>query len=203
MTIREIRQSAGLSQRAFAERLKIPLQTYRPIDSGRRKASSQLLQRATELLEGHHRDLELKTLDALADEYDIHPRTLRAAARDGRLQVSLTTRSVFGRPLRLATRSSVDAFVRRHYRQRYSRFAPPLHTLPRTTVPTNFASRIIGLRLRLRITQAELARRIGAANKAVIYQWESRKRRPSIVFWTRIERLAICLLATDAGKFLP
>ena len=31
---------------------------------------------------------------------------------------------------------------------------------------------------------------IGAANKAVIYQWESGKPTPSIVFWKRIEELA-------------
>jgi hypothetical protein len=36
------------------------------------------------------------TLDVLARAYAIHPRTLRAAARDGRLQVSLSTRSVLG-----------------------------------------------------------------------------------------------------------
>jgi len=29
-----------------------------------------------------------------------------------------------------------------------------------------------------------------ASTRAVIYQWESRKRTPSIVFWRRIEQLA-------------
>jgi len=43
-------------------------------------------------------------------------------------------------------------------------------------VPSNFASHLIGLRLRLRITQGELARRIGAASKAVVYLWESCRR---------------------------
>ena len=43
--------------------------------------------------------------------------------------------------------------------------------------------------LRLRLSQAQLAERIGAANKAVVYQWESRKRQPSPVFWIRIESL--------------
>jgi hypothetical protein len=38
-------------------------------------------------------------------------------------------------------------------------------------------------------TQAELARRIGAANKSVIDQWETRQRTPSIVFWARVEQL--------------
>jgi transcriptional regulator with XRE-family HTH domain len=35
-TIREIRLATGLSQRAFATRLQIPFQTYRPFDSDRR-----------------------------------------------------------------------------------------------------------------------------------------------------------------------
>jgi hypothetical protein len=30
---------------------------------------------------------------------------------------------------------------------------------------------------------------VGAAGKAVVYQWESGKRQPSPVFWLRIERL--------------
>jgi DNA-binding transcriptional regulator YiaG len=41
----------------------------------------------------------------------------------------------------------------------------------------------------LRLTQRDFARRIGAANKAVVYQWESRKRTPSPVFWKRVEAL--------------
>ena len=142
------------------------------------------------MLNQYRRDTELLTIDTVAREYHVHPRTLRAAARDGRLQVSLSTRSVFGRPIRLTSRSAVDTFVKVHYRQRYSRFAPRVAAPPITTVPSNFGSRIVGLRLRLRISQAEFARRIGAANKAVIYQWESRKRTPSIVFWSRIEQLA-------------
>jgi hypothetical protein len=35
------------------------------------------------------------------------------------------------------------------------------------------------------------ARHIGAANKAVVYQWESGKRTPSLPFWMRIEQLAM------------
>src|SRR5205814_3211385 len=85
----------------------------------------------------------------------------RAAARDGRLRVQFSTRSVFGRPIRLASRAAIDEFVRLHYRQRYSRYATPLPRPNVTVVPTNFASRLIGLRLRLHLTQAELARRVG------------------------------------------
>jgi DNA-binding transcriptional regulator YiaG len=34
-----------------------------------------------------------------------------------------------------------------------------------------------------------LAERVGAANKAVVYQWESRRRRPSPVLWQRVQTL--------------
>ena len=44
---------------------------------------------------------------------------------------------------------------------------------------------------RLRFTQDGLARRIGAAGKAVIYQWESRKRTPSPVLWQQVMRLQL------------
>ena len=45
------------------------------------------------------------------------------------------------------------------------------------------------IRADLALTQTQLAQRIGAAGKAVICQWESRKRQPSPVFWTRIDQL--------------
>ena len=38
----------------------------------------------------------------------------------------------------------------------------------------------------MRLTQGALAGRIGAAGKAVVYQWESRKRTPSPVLWQRV-----------------
>lgn len=43
--------------------------------------------------------------------------------------------------------------------------------------------------LRRVISQQQLAASVGAASKAVVYQWESGKRKPSPVFWLRIERL--------------
>ena len=42
---------------------------------------------------------------------------------------------------------------------------------------------------RLGLSQSRLAHRIGAAGKAVVYQWESRRRVPSPVFWRRVEEL--------------
>ena len=98
--------------------------------------------------------------------------------------------SVFGLPIRFASRAAIDEFVRLHYRHRYTRYATPLPRPHVTVVRSNFASRLIGLRLRFHLTQAELARRIGAANKSVIHQWETRKRTPSVVFWIRLKQLA-------------
>lgn len=45
------------------------------------------------------------------------------------------------------------------------------------------------LRRQLSMTQTQLATTIGAAGKAVVYQWQSGKRTPSPVFWRRIEQL--------------
>ena len=44
------------------------------------------------------------------------------------------------------------------------------------------AAEMLALRHQLSVLQR-------TANKAVIYQWESRKRTPSAVFWAQIERL--------------
>lgn len=107
-TIRDIRQATGYSQRIFAARLEIPFETYRAYDSDRRRVSTQIVAHATSILRQHCRDTELFTLDRLAREYHIHPRTPRAAARDGRLSVQFSNRAVSGRPIRFASRGAVD-----------------------------------------------------------------------------------------------
>jgi DNA-binding transcriptional regulator YiaG len=56
-------------------------------------------------------------------------------------------------------------------------------------VPDDYDHRLPVLRRRLGLTQTALAERIEAAGKAVVYQWESRKRRPSPVYWQRIRSL--------------
>ena len=158
-TLREIRLATSQSQRAFAAQLEIPVQTYRPLDSGRRRTPTALLDRAADILKQHRHDTELFTVDVLAREYHIHPRTLRAAARDGRLQVHFSNRAVFGRPLRLATRGAVDDFVRRFYRQRYSRFAP---SLPKFRRPRSTKLRFSAYWLA--VATSDVARRSCAAN---------------------------------------
>ena len=62
-------------------------------------------------------------------------------------------------------------------------------TAPLTEVPDDYDRRLRLLRQHLRVSQADLAARIGAAGKAVVYQWESRKRRPSPVLWQRVLEL--------------
>jgi DNA-binding XRE family transcriptional regulator len=44
---------------------------------------------------------------------------------------------------------------------------------------------------RLGLTQAQFAARVGAARKAVAYQWESGKRCPSPLFWQRAQELSL------------
>jgi DNA-binding XRE family transcriptional regulator len=95
-------------------------------------------------------------------------------------------KSVFGRPLRLATRAAGERFIATHYR----RFAgQPACPPPLPAIPADYDQKLRTLRRRLRLTQGDLALRIGAAGKAVIYQWESRRRTPSPVLWRRILQL--------------
>ena len=54
-------------------------------------------------------------------------------------------------------------------------------------VPADYDVRIRAVRQGLGLSQARFAARVGAARKAVVYQWEARKRCPSPVFWQRIE----------------
>ncbi len=178
--LRELRRAADLSQQEFAALIGVPLNTFRMWDSGLRPVPPHVLLRSQAAVTAHMRNAERLSLDQLAREFGVHERTLRAAARTGRLQVTFSSRSAFGRPIRLATRTAVQAFMRKDYR-RYGGQSPAVAPLP--SVPRDYDARLKRLRRRLRLTQHDLARRIGAANKAVVYQWESRQRRPSPVFW--------------------
>jgi DNA-binding transcriptional regulator YiaG len=184
--LRELRRAADLSQQEFAALIDVPLNTFRMWDSGLRLIPPHVLRRIQAAATAHMRNAERLSLDQLAREFGVHERTLRAAARTGRLQVTCSSRSAFGRPIRLATRAAVQAFMRKDYR-RYGGQSPAVAPLP--SVPRDYDARLKRLRRRLRLTQRDLARRVGAANKAVVYQWESRKRTPSPVFWNRVEAL--------------
>jgi DNA-binding transcriptional regulator YiaG len=184
--LRELRRAIGLGQREFAALLSIPLETFRPWDSERRVVSVAVLQRAREVVSHYQRQHERLPLCQLAKELHVHIRTLQAAVRTGRLTAHFAVQSVFGRPKRLATRAAAEQFMAMHYR-RYS--GQEVCPAPLPTVPSDYDQQLRALRRRLRLTQDGMARRIGAAGKAVIYQWEARKRTPSPVFWQRIRIL--------------
>ena len=83
--------------------------------------------------------------------------------------------------------------ARRYREQDYGRrhlAAPRASAATWSAIPRDYDARIRRLRRRMHLTQTAFAGQLGAANKAVIYQWESRKRCPSPVFWQRIESLA-------------
>ena len=184
--LRELRRLAHLGQREFAALLSVPLETLRTWDSGRRPAPVTVLHRARAAISAHERQRELLPLAGLARELHVHVRTLQAAARTGRLDTVFSVRSVFGRPMRFASRAAGERFVARHYRCFSGQQVCPD---PLPTVPHDYDERLRDLRRRKSLTQAALARHIGAAGKAVIYQWESRKRTPSPVLWQRIREL--------------
>lgn len=185
--LRCCRERLHLSQSEFAARLRVSVETYRTWNSGRRQPPRAVAIHAQELVAEPRTDAAVP-LATLAELYHVHVRTLRHAAQTGRLRVTYDTRTTFRRPRTRATRTDVESFVRRYYRQCYSRFAPrALVAWPK--VPTNYHERLLNLRRRLNLSQAGLARRLGAAGRAVVYQWESRKRTPSPLFWQRIERL--------------
>ena len=89
----------------------------------------------------------------------------------------------------MATAAAGRAFHHLYYRKTTRWTARPPRPEPLPRIPDNYDLHLVGLRTRLRMTQTELARAIGAAGKAVIYQWESRRRKPSPALGHRVELL--------------
>ena len=118
----------------------------------------------------------------------VHVRTLHAAARSGRLVVAYDTRTTFRRLRPRATLKHALDF-RRHYYGTQRR--PPATPVPLiwASVPEDYDVQLKALRRHLDISQAGFARLVGAAGKAVVYQWEARKRTPSPLFWQRVHEL--------------
>ena len=184
--MRDVRRTARLTQREFATLLSVTLETLRTWDSGRRRVPILVLRRARDVVAHHRRQEELMPLAELARELGVHLSTLQAAARTGRLQAHFSVRSVFGRPMRCASRAAGQQFLARHYRCFSGQEICPA---PLPTVPDDYDTRLRDVRSRSGLSQDALARRIGAASKAVVYQWESRKRTPSPVLWRRVLEL--------------
>ena len=95
-------------------------------------------------------------------------------------------RSVFGRPIRFASRHAGEQFIARHY---HCFSGQEICSAPLPTVPGDYDKRLRHVRRRRGLTQDALARHTAAAGKAVVYQWESRKRTPSPVLWQRVLEL--------------
>ena len=186
-TLHECRISLGQSQAAFAATLGASPESYRTWDAGRRAPPPKVLARARALAT-HRDDHELLPLPVLALLVGVHVKTLRAAARDGRLPVTYDTRTTFRHLRAHATPAAARAFRRSYYRRMVR---PDDRRTPLTwaSVPSDYSEQIRALRRARGLSQAQLATLVGAARKAVVYQWEARKRTPSPVFWRRITAL--------------
>ena len=186
-TLRECRIALGQSQAVFAATLGASPESYRTWDAGRRSPPPKVLARARALAT-HRDDHELLPLPVLALLVGVHVKTLRAAARDGRLPVTYDTRTTFRHLRARATPAAARAFRRSYYRRMVR---PDDRRTPLTwaSVPSDYAEQIRALRRARGLSQAQLATLVGAARKAVVYQWEARKRTPSPVFWQRITAL--------------
>ena len=186
-TLRECRIALGQLQAAFAVTLGVSPESYRTWDSGRRVPPPKLLARA-QALAAHRDDHDLLPLPVLALLVGVHVKTLRAAARDGRLPVTYDTRTTFRRLRARATPADAKAF-RRSYYGRTVRPADRRAPLMWASVPSDYDAQIRALRRARGLSQAELATLVSAAHKAVVYQWEARKRTPSPLFWQRLTAL--------------
>jgi DNA-binding transcriptional regulator YiaG len=198
--LRQCRDELRLSQAAFAARLGVALETYRTWDAGRRVTPAAIERRA-HALAGHPDEHQLLPLAVLAGMVGVHVRTLHLAARLGRLTVDYDTRTTFRRLRPRATLAAAFTFRAMHYRK-HGRRGPVPPPLTWDDVPADWSGQIRRLRAQLGLSQAQFAAAIGAARKAVVYQWESRKRCPSPVFWKRIEQLRQreANLATGSGE---
>jgi DNA-binding transcriptional regulator YiaG len=186
-TLRQCRIALALSQAAFADRLGVSAETDRTWDSGRRPPPGDILKRAR-VLARYPDQSEPLPLSALAAAIGVHLKTLQAAARDGRLAVVYDSRTTFRRLRTRSTLAAAHAFRRHRYghRPRVDERPTPLRW---SDVPDEYDAQIRALRQRLNLSQRQFAALIGAARKAVVYQWESRRRCPSPVFWSRIAQL--------------
>ena len=167
--------------------LGVSSESYRTWDAGRRATPPQVMARA-KALATHRDNHELLSLPVLALLIGVHVKTLRSAARDGRLQVTYDTRTTFRRLRARATPADARAFRRSYYGRTVhpdDRRAP----LTWASVPHDYDAQIRAVRRARGLSQGQLATLVGAAHKAVVYQWEARKRTPSPLFWQRLAAL--------------
>ena len=183
-TLRDCRIALGQSQAAFAAMLGASPESYRTWDAGRRATPLKILARARALAT-HRDDHALLPLSVLALLISVHVKTLRAATRDGRLPVTYDTRTTFRRLRARATLAAARQF-RHSYFGRQVRRADRREPPSWASVPDDYDVQIRALRRARGLSQGQLATLVGAARKAVVYQWEARKRTPSPLFWQRL-----------------
>ena len=145
----------------------------------------------------HRDDRALLPLPVLALLIGVHVKTVRAAARDGRLSVTYDTRTTFRRLRARATPAAARAF-RQSYYGRTVKLVDRRAPLTWASVPNDYDAQIRALRCARGLSQAQLAALVGAAHKAVVYQWEARKRTPSPLFWQRLTALLVPAVGPSA-----
>jgi DNA-binding XRE family transcriptional regulator len=166
----------------ICELARVPGNTFRTWDSGLRPTPLYVVTRGREVLASRAKRNELMPPIDWPRNWaciSAHFRLRHAQAdwrRNSRYAPLSDARSV-------PHRAAGEQFLARGY-CRFSGQAPCLAPVP--TVPHDYDERLRNVRRRRGLTQDALARRIGAAGKAVVYQWESRKRRPSPVLWQRL-----------------
>ena len=180
--------TAAAVQAEFAAVLGVAAETYRTWDAGRRAVPEPWLNKARQLV-AREDPARLWSMEALAAELGVHVRTLRNAARSG-----TAVRDVRASRLVRAPRAPSDACGRPRLCRavlqavllpdRPDAYAPSAHPGACRLATTAAAG---SGRPRTHPNPAGPADRGGG--KAVVYQWEARKRRPSPVFWTKIEHL--------------
>ena len=161
-TLRAYRIALGKSQAAFSAMLGVSSESYRTWDAGRRATPPKILARARALAK-HRNDQELLPLPVLALLIGVHVKTLRAAARDGRLPVTYDTRTTFRRLRSRATLADARVF-RRAYFGRAVRPADRCAPLTWASVPRDYDAQIRAVRRARGLSQAQLATLVGAAS---------------------------------------
>jgi len=115
--------------------------------------------------------------ETLARLIHVHVRTLHVAAKTDGCASHMDTRTTFHRLRARATLADAETFLHEYFEKAlWPRYRPaPLRW---NQIPPDYPDQIRRLRRRLDVTQAQFAVLVGAARKALVYQWEARKRLP-------------------------
>ena len=186
-TLRDCRIALGQSQAAFATMLGASPESYRTWDAGRRATPLKILARARALAT-HRDDHALLPLPVLALLIDVHVKTLRAAARDGRLPVTYDTRTTFRRLRARATPAAAQG-VSAVVLWAIGGARGPSRAIDVGQCARRLRRADSRATSRTRVESGAISHPGGRSTESRRYQWEARKRTPSPVFWQRITAL--------------